>query len=204
MNARNTVIGRLILTVAMIAFVVGSASAHCDSEDGPIIPSIRKALDDGNITPLMKWIASEDEEEISTLFTRVRDVRTESDEARQVADRLFIETFIRLHRASEGAPYTGIKPAGSVPPIFAAADEALESGSVDELSDKVSTAVRERITEQYNRAMTLRKYQDESVAAGREYVEAYVAYLHFVEGLHAYLESAGTGRSHDSEPAHEH
>ena len=35
------------------------------------------------------------------------------------------------------------------------------------------------------------KNKDKSVEAGREYVEAYVAYTHYVEGIHAAIKSAG-------------
>ncbi len=180
--------------MALIVILAASpAFSHCDSEDGPIIPLIKTALENGNIKPLLKWVTADEEADIKELFGRVRAVRTQSEEAKGIADQLFIETFIRVHRASEGAPYTGIKKAGTMPPIFTKLDQTLESGSVDALADKVADSVRENIVKHFNRAMDLKKQQNKSVEDGRKFVKAYVAYMHFVEGIHNYLASGSQG-----------
>lgn len=191
-----------VLMIAAFLCAYGPVMAHCDSEDGPIIPSIRQALEDGELTPALKWIAPNDEQEIRSLFERVRVLRTQSDEAKAIADQYFIETFIRIHRASEGEPYTGIKPAGSNPPIFAAADKALEQGSVDELAEKLATAVRKNIAERFSHALELGAHQNETIAAGRQFVEAYVNYMHFVEGLDNYLQGGENDHHSTSEEGH--
>lgn len=191
MSAGNKIYRSLIavITMALLFLVLTSfpAFGHCDSEDGPIIPLIRSSFEDGNIAPLLKWLSPGDEPEIKELFESVRSLRTQSPEAREIADRLFIETFIRLHRASEGAPYTGIKKAGTILPIIAEVDQSLESGTVDSLADKIAQAVRSRVVEQYQYAAHLREHQDDSVEDGRAFVKAYITYVHFVEGLHDYL-----------------
>lgn len=204
LETRHRVTKTVVLIAMMVVFLSNFAFGHCDSEDGPIIPAIRTSLENGEIEPLLKWIAPEDESEIRKLFDRVREVRSQSSEAKQLADRLFIETFIRIHRASEGAPFTGIKEAGSNPLIFAELDQALESGSVDALADKVANAVREGIVERFDRAVALKQHQDESVEAGRKYVAAYVTYMHFVEGLHNYLSTAAEGHHSSADGAHDH
>ncbi|MDF1543662.1 MAG: DUF6448 family protein [bacterium] len=192
----------IALSTIILLLAVSPAFSHCDSEDGPIIPAIRTALDNGEITPLLKWLAADDEAEIKDLFARVRALRTQSDEAKEIADQLFIETFIRVHRASEGAPFTGIKGAGTMPPIFAELDNALESGSVDALADKVANEVRENIVKRFDHAKELSKHQDDTVEAGREFVEAYVTYMHFVEGLHNFLASAAEGHHTPADAGH--
>jgi hypothetical protein len=197
------------VTVAMIAVLLvlmaaWTARTHCDTEDGPIIPLIRASLDNGDLTPLLKWLKSDDEQEITDLFARVKALRGQSEEAREIADRLFIETFIRLHRAGEGAGFTGIKPAGTTPPILAELDEALESGSVDALADKIAAEVRASIVTRFDRALELSKHQDETVEAGREFVEAYITYMHFVEGLHGYLTAETPGHHLSTEETHGH
>ena len=194
----------LALSTIILLLAVSSVSSHCDSEDGPIIPAIRTALDNGELTPLLKWLAADDEAQIKDLFTRVRALRTQSDEAKEIADQLFIETFIRIHRASEGAPYTGIRAAGTVPPIFAELDKALESGTVDALADKIANTVRENIIKRFDHAKELRKHQDHTVEAGREFVEAYVTYMHFVEGLHNFLTSVADGHNAPADAGHGH
>lgn len=198
LTRRLAVVSQILMIGALI--LMGQpAQAHCDSEDGPIIASIRTALAEGDITPILKWITPADEAQIKNLFEKVRALRGQSEEARAVADQLFMETFVRVHRAAEGAPFTGLKPAGSIPPILVAADQALESGNVQALADSVASAVRAGIIARFNHAHEQSKHQDESVAQGREFVEAYVTYVHFVEGLHDYL---GKGEAH-SRPATE-
>ena len=48
-----------------------------------------------------------------------------------------------------------------------------------------------------------RKNKDKSVEAGREFVEAYVIYTHYVEGIHIAIMSAG-GHGHAEAPTAGH
>jgi hypothetical protein len=57
-------------------------------------------------------------------------VRKLGGQAQKLADMYFFETLVRIHRAGEGASYTGLKPGAEIDPAIAMADEALESGSV--------------------------------------------------------------------------
>jgi hypothetical protein len=97
---------------------------------------------------------------------------------------------VRLHRAGEGEPYTGIKDA-PVEPIVALADQAVESASADALIEKLTALVTQGIRQRLQKAVETKKHAGQSVAAGREYVEAYVQYVHYVEGLHNAVLGAG-------------
>ncbi|HSG98428.1 MAG TPA: DUF6448 family protein [candidate division Zixibacteria bacterium] len=204
MSCRNLVTALCVAFLLALVLTSDTALSHCDSEDGPIIPLIRTSLENGDVTPLLKWLTPADEAEIVDLFQRVRALRAESTAAQEIADRLFIDTFIRLHRAGEGAPFTGIQPAGSIPPIFVELDHALETGSVTEVADHLAQEVREEIVQRFNHAAELRKRQDVSVEDGRRFVEAYVTYMHFVEGLQHYLAGGETGHhvKPDNEAGH--
>ena len=107
-----------------------------------------------------------------------------------MADRYFLETLVRLHRAGEGAPFTGIKDA-PVEPIVALADQALADGSAEEMIAKMSGHMAAAVKAKFDRAMETAKSKDTSIEAGREFVEAYVTYMHYVEGIHAAIMSAG-------------
>ena len=123
---------RLLLTFA--AFLMMSPSetrAHWDTLDGPVITDARAALASGDVTPVLKWVRSEDEREIREVFEKTMAVRTLNDAVRELADRFFFETLVRVHRAGEGAPYTGLKPAGSVDHAVMLADQALDVGSAE-------------------------------------------------------------------------
>lgn len=112
-------------------------------------------------------------------------MRSKGPEAKELADMYFFETLVRLHRAGEGAPYTGLKPAkAEIEPSVVAADKALESRSVDNLAKEISGLVDASIREKFNRVIEKKKHANESVEAGREYVEAYVEFIHYLERLH--------------------
>ena len=65
-------------------------------------------------------------------------------QAQAFADRYFFETLVRVHRAGENAPYTGLKPAGrDLGPAIPAADKALETGSDEALVQLLTDEVRD-------------------------------------------------------------
>lgn len=156
--------------------------AHCDTMNGPVIVTAQTALEKGDVTPVLKWVKREDEEEIRRVFKEVLKVRKKGPEAKGLADRYFFETLVRLHRAGEGAPFTGLKLAEPDEGVEAA-DKALETGVADGLVKTLITAAEAGIREHFEKTLDKKKHADESVVAGREYVEAYITYVHFVERL---------------------
>jgi hypothetical protein len=193
-----TALALVLLTLAL----PGLALAHCDTLDGPVVADARVALDKGEVTPVLKWVKVDDEGEIRDAFARAVAVRKLGPEAQQLADTFFFETLVRVHRAGEGAPFTGLKPAGAIEPPIAAADQALADGSVDPLAQKIAEHAAAGVRERFARALAAKKHAGESVAAGREYVEAYVTYVHYVEGV---AQAVHTEAHHGEEaPGHKH
>jgi hypothetical protein len=170
------------------------ATAHCDTLDGPVVTEARPALESGDITPVLKWVSKENEEEIRIAFDKAIAVRSKGPEARELADMYFFETLVRLHRAGEGAPYTGLKPAGHVEPPVAAADKAIADDNVDALAGEIAEAAEGGIKARFEKLIEAKKHKDDSVEAGREYVEAYVAFVHYVEELHNMISGDGGHR----------
>lgn len=189
----------IITTVASLGILAGAfsvpAMAHCDSMDGPVVAAAQRAIAEENVTPVLKWVTEEDEDNIRSAFEMTLAVREESDTARQVADRYFFETLIRIHRASEGEGFTGLKPAGSVDPAIAAADKSLESGDIEPLADELASAIRHGVEERFAKAYEKRQSAEMSIEQGREYVEAYVQYTHFAENV-SHLAEAGASQQH--------
>jgi hypothetical protein len=171
----------LSLAIATTMAFAGAARAHCDSLDGPVVRDARVALERGDPAPALKWVDAEGEAEVREAFRAALAVRARGPEARQLADRYFFETLVRIHRAGEGEGFTGLKPAGSIDPGLAAADRALETGTAAPLAQEVSARLAEGVATRFRRALALRQHADESVDAGRAYVAAYVDYVHFVE-----------------------
>lgn len=158
--------------------------AHCDTLDGPVVKTARTALEKGDVTPILKWVKKENEIEIKDLFKKTLTVRSKGKEAQEIADMHFLETLVRLHRAGEGEPYTGLKPVNVVEPAIFEADKALESGSVENLVKLITEATAKGIHERFTKAKEAKKHADQSVEAGRKFVEAYVQFTHYVERLH--------------------
>ena len=182
LNTRHILIGLIIFEILFLYSV--NAKAHCDTLDGPVVETARQALASGDVTPLLKWVSIKDEQLIRNAFQNTLDVRKLGGKAQELADMYFFETLVRIHREGEGASYTGLKAGSEIDPAVALADKALETGSVDKLTSVLTSATAKGISERFNRALETKKHADESVSAGREFVEAYVAFTHYVENLH--------------------
>lgn len=185
MDARKTFGTKTILLLACATMLLlpGLAFAHCDSLDGPVVNEARSALETGELTPVLKWVKSEHEATVEDAFAQARKVRDMGPEAKALADRFFFETVVRVHREGEGASYTGLKPAGQIPKPIGKADQSLAGGSVDKFADTLAAHVNQAVHERFDHALETRQKADKNVEAGREYVEAYVQYVHFIEGL---------------------
>jgi hypothetical protein len=198
----TTILVAATLAVGMLA--ARTAAAHCDTLDGPVVSDARAALAAGDVTPALKWVQPGDETEVRAAFASAVKVRSLSSEARELADTFFFETLVRVHRAGEGAPYTGLKPAGEVEPGIAAADKALENGSADGLVKAMAAHVAEGVSERFARASAARKHANDSVDAGREYIEAYVDFIHYVERVHVAAVGPAPGHGAVAGAAHAH
>jgi hypothetical protein len=180
-----------VTVISALFFLAPSAAAHCDSMDGPVVKAAQLAIKTGDITPVLKWVHKADEPKIRSAFQRTLKVRALDADARDLADYYFFETLVRLHRASEGEPYTGLKPVGAqVEPGIALADTALASGSVEELVGQVTAEVAASIRRRFARVQEAGKHANENVDSGRTYVAAYVEFIHYIESVHHLLAAA--------------
>lgn len=185
----------IVSTLMLATLMSSSAAAHCDSMSGPVVKDAQAALASEKIDGVLKWVDEDSETAICNAFEMALAVRGESDVAKDVADTYFFETLVRIHRATEGEGFTGLKPAGSVDPVILAADRALEDGSVDQFADEIAAAVQEGIQQRFADAYEKRQVAEQSVEQGREYVEAYVEFTHFVVSVD-HLVSSGPSHKH--------
>ena len=194
---------RYLLPVATAIFLLapGSARAHCDGVDGPVVQSARAALEQEDVRPALIWVQPKHEAEIREAFARTMAVRGLTPESRELADAYFFETLVRVHRAGEGAPYTGLQAAGrDLGPAIPAADQALAAGSTQAvlqlLADEAGRGVRRR----FEGVVRASHFDQSDVQAGRSYVKAYVDFIHYVEGL--YQAAAGASPDGAAEAKH--
>jgi hypothetical protein len=141
--------------------------------DGPVVTAAKQALAAKNVALILPYVPKEGEAEVTSAFNKVLPLRTDGATMREVAELYFFETVVRVHRAGEGAPYTGLKPAGlSEGPVIPVAERAIETGSPDELIEALTEIVSTEARKRFERAMELKKHKDGPVAEVREYVEA--------------------------------
>ena len=182
-----------IFALVLFALLPSLAFAHCDTLSGPVVGDAKQAIALGDIEPVLKWLKPGDETEIRRVFAQTLAVRTLSPAAQELADRAFFETVVRLHRASEGAPYTGLR-SEDPEPIIQLTDESLRSGTPDALIQDLTADLRAELIKRFQEAKVARSTSASSVESGRRYVAAYVELTHFVERVHT---SMLTPKSHD-------
>jgi hypothetical protein len=134
---RNGLLGLIAGTGTLLALLLlapAQALSHCDTMDGPVVQAAQKALATGNVKLVLIWVQKKDEAKIDEAFQKTLAVRKLGGEARELADMYFFETLVRIHRVGEGAPYTGLKPAGlDMGPAIPAADQAIADGKLQPL-----------------------------------------------------------------------
>ena len=188
--------------MTLLSLTPRPAFAHCDTMDGPVVKAAQAALAEGNVNRVLLWVRQADENEIRQAFEQALGVRKLGPEARELADRYFFETLVRVHRAGEGAPYTGLKPAGTdLGPAVPAADKALKTANVSPLINQLNTSLDEGVRARFQAASSRMRFAPNDVAAGREYVRAYVEFVHYVERAHEALSTAAHGHGEVSQPA---
>jgi len=167
----------------MLVLSTNVAFAHCDTMEGPLIGDAQKAISQNNVNIVLKWIPEVNEAEINDAFNQTMKVRVLSPDAEKLADKSFFETLVRIHRAGEGVPFTGVKPVGTpINPRVAAADKAIAAGNLLLVKDLVPEKEMPELTERFEKAMSLKNFDVNDVRAGREYIEAYVQFFKFAEG----------------------
>ncbi len=174
------------------------AIAHCDTMDGPVVKAGQRALAKRNVNLVLLWVQKKDEAEIKQRFLQTLAVRGLNRTARELADNYFFETIVRLHRTGEGESYTGLKSSGTdLGPVIPVADKAFQDGSAEALLKLFPVPARRDIEIRFAEAISKKRFDENNVEAGRQYVNAYITFMHHVEHLYDEThkgEETGTAR----------
>ena len=158
---------------------------HCDALDGPVVKAAVRALEAGDVEIALPFVYEKGEPEVREAFAKTIEARNAGGMAQGVADRWFFETVVRVHRAGEGAPFTGLKPAGlDHGPVIPVAERALESGSADELISLLTEVVAHETKEKFDHAMTLKARAGQGLPQAREYTSAMLGLQVWANKLH--------------------
>jgi hypothetical protein len=189
----------VVVTVASLA-VPQPAEAHCDSEQGPVATAAHQSLEKGNVKLILPYVKPEAENELIAAFKQTLAVRKAGGDAKELADRYFIETAIRLHREGEGAPYTGVTDE-TTPKAILVADKSMATGSLDETYKLLDQAMKKGLQEKYDAVVKARAEANKlgTVEAHRERVEAELIFEKYVYELFTLASAAeppAEGHSH--------
>jgi hypothetical protein len=170
--------------------------------DGPVVKAAQRALETENVNLILPWVPKKAEVELRKAFEKTLRARKLGKEARELADYWFFETAVRLHREGEGAPYTGLKPAGlDWGPVVPRADKAIDKGNPQEVVDFIMHTVEEELQRRFKHAMAKKKYDVNDVGAAREYVQALLGFELYSHHLY---ENIKAGVEHGEEGMGEH
>jgi hypothetical protein len=207
MNTHTSLLRCTVCFIAALCFLFAPSSlnAHCDTMNGPVVKAAQKALETGNVNLVLVWIQKKDEAEIKKAFERTLAVRKLSPLAKEMADMYFFETLVRIHRAGEGEPYTGLKSADTeVEPGIEMADQAIDKGSAGELMKQLNGTVEKNLRTLFEAVRGKKGYKQDDVDAGREYVAAYVTFIHYVEQLYQSAQKPSAEHAHQEHEASVH
>lgn len=176
------------LFILLILFLTTNVTfAHCDTMDGPLVADAKKALAQNNVNYALKWVPLANEAEIKDAFKLAMKVRGLNADAKELSDKYFFDVLVRIHRAAEGVPFTGVKPSGTpIDEKVLAADKSLATGNLSPLKGLIPAADLTELTERFEKAMSFKNFDVNNVEAGREYIEAYVQFFKFAEGEEAH------------------
>ncbi|QFU15633.1 DUF6448 family protein [Microvirga thermotolerans] len=181
----------LVLMAALVGAglsIVPVARAHCDAVGGPVATAALRALDTHNVNAVLPYVPASAEPELTTAFIQAMAVRTGGPDAKALADRSFMETAVRLHRAGEGAPHTGLKPAGTdFGPAIPAAEQALATGKAEPLLEFLSREIEHGVRERFAHAAGDKLKEPTSAAdvpAAREHIREELGFIGYVEAIY--------------------
>ena len=176
-----TLLGSLMLVFSTAL----PAQAHCDSADGPVVTAAKEALAKNDVKLALPYVGSQYETDVAAAFDKAVAGGAAGGEAKAVAESYFAETTLRLHRATENAPYNGIQPAGQdYGPALPAAEKAIETGSTEELKKILNEAVSQQVDEQYRNVTAKNVEPDATVNDKRESIEAQFGFEKYALGLY--------------------
>jgi nucleoid-associated protein YgaU len=205
-----TTFAAAIVAVGIMAVSPLTASAHCDTMDGPTVADGMKSLESGNVNYAMKWVQPDYTQELTDAFNLSLKVKDLSPEGKEIAEKYFYDTLVRIHRAGEGAPFDGVKPHGTpIDEKVLAADKSIEAGNLSPLDGMIEEEKAAELEERFEKVMALKDFDVNNVKEGREYIEAYVKFFKFAEGEEEHAGGAHgeaalhEGNAHEAEKSYE-
>jgi hypothetical protein len=177
--------GRFLVLAAVFMFFCSGRPcfAQCDTVGGMPAQAARRALEGKNVDIALAWVQLKQEAEVRDAFEKAIAAAKSGPAAKELAGEYFVETVVRLHCASEGKQFSGLRPQETVSQAVIAAELALASGSTDNLAKELSGLAASGVRERFSRVLQAKGHSEEDIEAGRAYARAYEEYIYYVERL---------------------
>jgi len=176
---------RFWVILGALFFSANALFAYCEVLEEPLVRDARKALDQHTVGLVFKWVKRDREPEITAAFDRAVKERGANPSTQAATDEIFFETLGRVHCEGEGFPFLGMNPSKPrVYPVRQAIDRALSTDEVDDLTRMMTGEVSKGIRERFDKVRQLESGQQDNVDVARQYVEAYVDYVNYIEKIH--------------------
>jgi len=182
---------RKVAVLLVVGCLVPSVlRAHCDRVDGPVATAAREALRTEQPVKVLAWVGVEQDRELREAYELSVEARKQGGRAADLAEQYLVETAIRLHREAEGLPFEGVKPATNpVPRVIVVAEQALAKGQVDEILALLNAQLDGQIRQLFAAANAKQADRGRNLEGARQWVDAYVRYMGFVDGLYEAIEA---------------
>jgi hypothetical protein len=162
-----------------------------------VVRAARESLDANDVGLVLPYVPEYAEAELKEAFEVVTVVRGQGRHARDLADRYFFETVVRLHRAGEGAPYTGLKPMGlDVGPVIPAAEHALATGVPEGLLAVLRGELDHQVARRFHRVQQLKASAHMGVQEAREYVSEMLGLQVWAHKIHQAIKASAHEEAH--------
>lgn len=195
MNLKKSNLSKSIFVIVAalgMSVFASNAFAHCDFESGPVAVAAKQALKTGDVNDVLVWVTADQTRELTTTYQQAKTVYEKGGPAEALAEQYFMENAVRLHRLAEGMSYTGLKPVQPAPEAIQVAERSLETGNLTPTNDRLVDAMNDKVSDLFEQARAARKHKDEDLAAGREWTDAYVRYVTYIEGLDSTIQAGAT------------
>lgn len=180
----------LLLLIFTLFFAgIQTASAHCDRENGPVAVAAKNALKTRDIGKILIWVGEDQEQELHKKFQESLEVYKNGGKSAELAEKYFMETAVRLHRAAEGMPFEGLKPSSPNPPDIESAEKALKTGNFEPVKDLLCQKLEEEALKWFRETRMTAENKNDSIDAGRAWVNNYVKYITYIHTLYQTIQA---------------
>jgi hypothetical protein len=114
---------------------------HFPLSVGRLYESIENSSTTYEIRYIFASSTSNNKQNQSNQHYSIPDLNRNVKEIYTIVEKHFLETLVRFHRETEGAPYTGLKPAGTTKIIVQMSDQAIATGSADDMINKLNAHI---------------------------------------------------------------